>query len=180
MSGTNEIKIIPMEQAHIKDINKTNEAFPIFGRLKPSFVHGQWAYGEELYDSTHYIRFPDDNLNWEDYIDNDDKAIYLAYHEEACVGQIRLIKDLYRYCYIENIAVCQAFRRSGVGGHLFAKAEEWAKEKRLVGISLEAQDDNLAACRFYTGQGMVLGGIDTMKHAFNPNIDITLYWYKKF
>lgn len=47
-------------------------------------------------------------------------------------------------------------------------------------MSLETQDDNLGACRFYVKQGFILGGVDTLKQSYNPNIETTLYWYKLF
>ena len=63
---------------------------------------------------------------------------------------------------------------------LLKVAETWAQDKSLIGLSLEAQNDNVIACRFYEKEGFVLGGADTMKQHANPNIDITLYWYKVF
>ena len=63
---------------------------------------------------------------------------------------------------------------------LLNKAEEWAKQRKLIGMSLEAQDDNLGACRFYMKQGFILGGVDTLKQSYNPTIETTLYWYKLF
>ncbi|GGH84686.1 ribosomal protein S18 acetylase RimI-like enzyme [Pullulanibacillus pueri] len=180
MQASDSIKIIPMQQKHIVDINKTNEPFTVFGRLVPCLHHDIWSYEEELFDTPHDIQFPDDHLNWESYINQEDKVIFMAYLGKACIGQIRLVKQWNKYAYIENIAVCQSHRKSGVGRQLFNKAEEWAKKKQLLGLSLEAQDDNLAACRFYIKNGMVLGGVDTMTHAFNKNIDKALYWYKTF
>lgn len=175
-----QITVLPFQAQHISIINKTNERFPIIGRLVPSLMHGVWSFQEELYEQTTYTKFPDDTLPWLDYIENNDKAIFLAFINGEYVGQIRLIKDWNKFCYIENIAVCEKFRQNGVGKVLFAKAEDWALSAGLHGISLEAQDDNLLACRFYIKQGMELGGVDSLKHAFNPNIDKTLYWYKVF
>ncbi|TRZ38148.1 GNAT family N-acetyltransferase [Niallia circulans] len=175
-----QITVIPFQTEHISNINKTNERFPIIGRLVPSLLNGVWSFQEELYEQIRYTTFPDDTLPWHEYIEKEDKAIFLAFLNGEYVGQIRLIKDWNKFCYIENIAVCEKFRQNGVGNILFTKAEEWALSGGLGGISLEAQDDNLLACRFYLKQGMELGGVDSLKHAFNPNIDKTLYWYKVF
>ena len=180
MKDLDALHIRPLQPADIKDINKTNEPFTIFGKLVPSFIDGIWTYKEQLFETSHNIQFPDDHLNWDAYINSDQKIVYLAYNDKACVGQIRIVKDWNKYGYIENIAVCKAYRKSGIGEKLFKKAEEWAKTHNLLGLSLEAQDDNLAACRFYIKQGMTLGGVDTMKHHFNPHIEKALYWYKPF
>lgn len=174
------IIIKPLENQSINIINDMNESFPIIGKILPSFSKGVWSYDEELYDTPKEIRFPDDKLDWSTYIDSSEKIVLLAFSEEACIGQIRLIKDWNRFAYIENIAVKKDFRKSGVGHLLLEAAETWAKEQSLIGLSLEAQNDNLIACRFYAKEGFVLGGVDTLKQSANLQIDITLYWYKIF
>ncbi|OWR31961.1 GNAT family N-acetyltransferase [Saccharibacillus sp. O23] len=165
---------------HIPYVNDANETFPIFGRLVPSLQGGEWSHEEELFAETRFIQFPEDRLDWESYIGSSDKAIFLAFYGAECIGQIRLVRDWTHYAYIENIAVRGSHRGRGVAGRLMEQAEAWAKEQELIGLSLEAQDDNLAACRFYLKQGMKLGGVDTLKQAINPEIEATLYFYKIF
>lgn len=174
------IVIKPLTNQFINIVNNANESFPIIGKIIPSFSNVVWSYKEELYDTSTEIRFPDDKLDWDTYIDSSEKIVLLAFHEDACIGQIRLVKDWNRFAYIENIAVKKGFRKSGVGHLLLEAAETWAKEQSLIGLSLEAQNDNLIACRFYAKEGFVLGGVDTLKQSANLQIDITLYWYKIF
>lgn len=180
MNSAEEIIISPLKEELIEDINKTNDSFKVFGKVVPSFQSGKWAFEEILFDEVKDIRFPDDQLDWIEYIDSEDKALFLAYKNNDCIGQIRIVQDWNRFCYIENIATKEDFRGQGIGSLLLTKAEDWAKERNLLGISLEAQDDNLGACRFYVKQGFVLGGVDTLKQSYNPQIDATLYWYKLF
>lgn len=180
MNSAEEIIISPLKEELIEDIHKTNDSFKVFGKVVPSFQSGKWAFEEILFDEVKDIRFPDDQLDWIEYIDSEDKALFLAYKNNDCIGQIRIVQDWNRFCYIENIATKEDFRGQGIGSLLLTKAEDWAKERNLLGISLEAQDDNLGACRFYVKQGFVLGGVDTLKQSYNPQIDATLYWYKLF
>lgn len=180
MEQKEEITIKPLEEKFVGMVNKANEPFPVIGKILPRFLDGAWSYEEQLYDTKSETRFPDDQLQWKAYIDSEEKAVFLAFHEEECIGQIRLVKDWNRFAYIENIAVRTSFRKSGVGRMLLNVAETWAQDKSLIGLSLEAQNDNVIACRFYEKEGFVLGGADTMKQHANPNIDITLYWYKVF
>ncbi len=179
---THESKLIisPLTDDLIEDINKTNDPFRIYGRVVPRLQSGKWSYEEVLFDEETETRFPDDHLEWDQYIDREDKKVFLAYLNDSCIGQIRVVKEWNRFCYIENIATKREYRGSGVGKALLHQAEEWARERSLIGMSLEAQDDNLDACRFYVKQGFKLGGVDTLKQAYNPNIDATLYWYKLF
>ncbi|UTE76799.1 GNAT family N-acetyltransferase [Rossellomorea sp. KS-H15a] len=180
MGSEGKLIISPLKDELIDDINQTNDSFKVFGKLVPSFQSGKWSFEEKLFDKTKDIRFPDDKLDWSQYINSEDKALFLAYKNNECIGQIRVVKDWNRFCYIENIATKKEYRGSGVGKLLLNKAEDWAKQRGLIGMSLEAQDDNLGACRFYLKQGFILGGVDTLKQSYNPNIETTLYWYKLF
>ncbi|UOQ44871.1 GNAT family N-acetyltransferase [Halobacillus salinarum] len=175
-----QIKIVPLTNDLIKDVNAVNDPFPIFGKIVPSFHHGSWSTEEVLFAEPEETSFPDDHLDWESYIDRDEKALFLAYLHDECIGQLRIIKDFTRFCYIENIAVKKEVRKHGVGALLLKKAEEWARGHQLIGLSLETQDDNLAACRFYMKHGFQLGGMDLYRHLHNPHIDKALFWYKPF
>ncbi|CAI9391054.1 MULTISPECIES: GNAT family N-acetyltransferase [unclassified Bacillus (in: firmicutes)] len=180
MNNENKIIITPLNIDLIEDINKTNDCFKLYGRVVPSLQSGKWSYKEILFEEIRETRFPDDKLDWSQYINREDKALFLAYMNNTCIGQIRIMKDWNRFCYIENIATKKDYRGNGIGKLLLNKAEEWAKQRNLIGMSLEAQDDNLGACRFYVKQGFILGGADTLKQSYNPIIETTLYWYKLF
>ena len=180
MKKNAKITLHPLKDYHINSVNNVNEPFSVIGKIIPKFYDNVWSYEEQLYDTPSEIRFPDDKLDWSSYIDSNQKIVLLAFHEDTCIGQIRLVKDWNRFAYIENIAVKKDFRKSGVGHLLLEAAETWAKEQSLIGLSLEAQNDNLIACRFYVKEGFVLGGVDTLKQSSNSNIDLTLYWYKLF
>ena len=180
MDQLEKITIKPLKDQFVTIVNVANDPFPIIGKIIPQFYDGVWSYEEDLYDTPSETRFPDDNLDWTTYIDSNEKIILLTFYEDVCIGQIRLVKDWNRFAHIENIAVKKDFRKSGVGHLLLEAAETWAKEQSLIGLSLEAQNDNLIACRFYVKEGFVLGGVDTLKQSANPKIDLTLYWYKIF
>ncbi|QAS51491.1 GNAT family N-acetyltransferase [Halobacillus litoralis] len=173
-----KINIVPLTIENIEDVNATNDYFTVFGRLIPTFNGRIWTHEEELFNETKEIKFPDDHLNWEEFLDNGDKTLFFAYMKGKCVGQIRMMKARNRFCYIENIAVIKQARKQGVGTELLKVAEKWARERNLAGLSLETQNDNLGAIRFYIRHGFELGGVDTHTHMKNPNIDIALYWYK--
>ncbi|WP_215112765.1 GNAT family N-acetyltransferase [Exiguobacterium sp. s63] len=176
----NPIQIVALHKSLIPQVNDANDPFPIIGRIIPSYLNGSWTYREELNKEISALKFPDDRLDWDHYIDQDDRVVYLAMDAGTCVGQIRLTTDWSRFAYIENIAVRQSYRKRGVGRMLLEMAECWAKEKQLIGLSLEAQNDNLIACRFYRNEGFQLGGVDSIKQYANPQIELTLYWYRIF
>lgn len=180
MELNEKVSIKQLQKELIPVVNQANEPFSIIGNILPSFSNGKWSYKEQLYDNPSETSFPDDELDWEEYIDSEKKVVFMALQGEECIGQIRLVKDWNRFAYIENIAVRKSFRKSGVSQLLLEAAEAWAQCQSLLGLSLEAQNDNVIACRFYEKEGFVLGGADTLKQKANSNIDITLYWYKMF
>ena len=108
----------------------------------------------------------------------------MAYSDTECVGQIVLRKDWNKYAFVEDICVSKSNRGQGVGTALLQKAIEWAKEKKLHGLALETQDNNLLACRFYSKCGfVVIGAVNTMlyKNFQKPWSDATaIFWYLKF
>lgn len=180
MEGVPNISIQALNEDSISFVNEANDSFQVIGKVIPSFCDGVWTYEEQLYETALETSFPDDLLDWSTYISREDKQVFLAFDDKICIGQIRVVKDWNRFAYIENIAVRASYRNSGLGHVLIKAAEIWAKQQSLLGLSLEAQNDNVIACRFYAKEGFELGGVDTLKQIANPNIDMTLYWYKIF
>ncbi|MFB3923852.1 MAG: GNAT family N-acetyltransferase [Terriglobia bacterium] len=57
--------------------------------------------------------------------------------------------------HIITIDVVDAWRRKGVGKALMDAAEEWARRRHLICLSLETAEDNLIAQAFYEKRGYV-------------------------
>ena len=70
-------------------------------------------------------------------------------------------------------------RRHGVGGELFRHAAAWARERGCCQLKVETQNVNVPACRFYAGQGCVLGGINRFGYSACPDVahEVMLLWY---
>lgn len=167
-----------------KDINRANHPFPVIGRLKPTLSDGKWSYTEELFPEPYAKSYPNDEDSFYDgCIDCQDRAAYLAYDGEQCIGQLVLRKDWNGYAFIEDICVAQSVRGNGVGSALIRKAKEWAKARDLDGLALETQDNNLLACRFYIKQGFQIGGVNTLFYRnFHPPYcsETAIFWYLLF
>lgn len=177
------MEIIKLDATNLQDINKANQPFEIIGKLKPSFINDAWTYTEELYERSYLKSYPNDDCDYTVYIDNPDKAIFLAYSDGECVGQIVLRREWNLYAFVEDICVAQTARSQGVGTTLIQKATEWAKESGLKGLSLETQDNNLKACRFYAKCGFKIGAVNTMlyKNFEKPWSDeVAILWYLRF
>ena len=177
------MEIVKLSFDTLKDVNKASEPFEIIGKLKPTFVNDEWTYTEEIYDCSYLHSYPNEDCDYSLYIENPDKAVFLAYSDKECVGQIVLVKDWNKYALVEDICVSKSSRGQGVGTALIQKAIEWAKDKGLDGLALETQDNNLLACRFYSKCGFAIGAVNTMlyKNFSKPWSDATaIFWYLKF
>lgn len=177
------VNIVKLTLCRLRDINKANQSFEIIGRLIPSLINGRWTYTEEIYEHSYPKSYPDDDCDYSEYIDSTDKAVFLAYSDTECIGQIVLKKFWNKYALVEDICVSKSARGQGVGTALMQRAEEWARECGLCGLFLETQDNNLSACRFYAKFGFEIGGVNTMlyKNFEKPWSDETaVFWYLRF
>lgn len=152
-----EIHIIGAENR--ADVNIPNEPFPIFGRLLPEYRGGEWSSSEEIFETTEEMRFPDENYDFDAM--SGEHIFVGAYDGEACVGLAIYRHAWNRYLYLYDLKVNRAFRRCGAGALLIEAGMELAKEHGYLGLFTQAQDNNLAACRFYLKAGFRIRGMDT-------------------
>jgi streptothricin acetyltransferase len=116
------------------------------------------------------------------YIEQPDRAAWLAYVDERLAGQILVQEHWNRFAMIWDIAVDPPFRRQGVGRRLIEQAVSWARKRGLPGLMLETQNINVGACRLYEACGFVLGGFDThLYRGMTPGtLEVALFWYLAF
>jgi streptothricin acetyltransferase len=83
------------------------------------------------------------------------------------------------YAIIDDIAVDRPCRRLGIGKALVHRAIAWAKHRRLPGLMLETQTNNVPACALYERCGFTLGGFDEwLYRALHPKTtEAALFWY---
>ncbi|KIJ43922.1 hypothetical protein M422DRAFT_30732 [Sphaerobolus stellatus SS14] len=78
-----------------------------------------------------------------------------------------------------DIRVREESQRLGLGTKLFTTAVRWARKQGFRQLKIEAQNNNIAACRFYRKQGALLGGLNRYAYYDDPDIrgDVQLLWY---
>jgi len=173
--------IIEMTLRNLQAIHKSNQPFDVIGRIVPMFADGAWSFSECLYVDSYEKSYPNEERQWEDYIDNPDRVVFLYYNNGECVGQVILRKNWNNYVLIEYMAVSKNHRGKGIGKQLMQKSVEWVKSKNFPGLMVETQDINLQACRFYSKMGFQIGAVDTMLYAnFNKSDEKAIFWYMKF
>lgn len=176
------IEIVKISNENYTDLHKANQPFTIIGRLEITFTNGHFAYREQLSEIHTRKHYPDyDGATADDYIESNDRAAYFAYCDGNCVGQLLLAKTWNGYAHIEDISVAENYRGNGVGSALLNQAYQWAEEQQLSVFSIECQDNNIVASRFFQKNGFSIGGVNTelYKQLGKPYADETaVFWYK--
>jgi GNAT superfamily N-acetyltransferase len=75
-----------------------------------------------------------------------------------------------------DLRVAPTHRGRGVGGALFAAAVAWARGRGVRRLTVETQNVNAHACRFYARQGCVLGAVDRSAYPGLPD-EVRLLWH---
>jgi len=175
------ITIKEINTNNVKDVNTCDGEFTIDSRLVLSTEDDEIRYKIVKLPQAKK-RYREDDIDYNAYIDNPDKAAFLATDDDRVVGQIILRKNWNNYAYVEDIVVDRKFRRQGIGDRLISQAEKWARERNMAGIMLETQNNNVRACKFYEKCGFQLGGFDkNLYRGIDKGTDeIALYWYLLF
>ncbi|NBA95950.1 N-acetyltransferase [Pseudomonas sp. R5(2019)] len=123
-----------------------------------------------------------DPEEFKSYRDAADSAVLVAWLDDRAVGHVVVSTNWNGYGHVDELAVTAAARRSGVARALLDAACRWGRDKRLPGLMLETQNNNLGACRLYEGYGFELGGIDYLRYR-GIDLDtreVALFWYFMF
>lgn len=75
-----------------------------------------------------------------------------------------------------DLRVLPERRGEGIGTQLFAHALAWARERQCHEISVETQNINVPACRFYARQGCTLAAINRYAYPDLPD-EAQMLWY---
>lgn len=159
-----------------QDLRLPNEPFEIFGQLMVSRSNNQWTHEEMYFAETESMTFPDENYQYED-IQPKGFAIG-AYDNDQCVGLAIFDDNWNKYIYLNDLKVNSSFRKMGVASGLLAAGRQIAEKKGYKGMYTVAQDNNLAACKFYLKQGFEIGGLNTKIYHFTKQTGkADIYFY---
>lgn len=171
-------EIVRFDGAMLHLLPQPQEEFQIIGRLVPRYDDGKWSLSEELLDVLISKTYPDETYDPAIYVDNPNEAAFIAMLDGKRIGSIRVGKRWNKNAFVDDLLVDKAHRGRGVGTKLMDAAVGWGKDNGYHGVSLETQDNNLLACRFYLKYGFKLGGIDCHVYdAFPSRGETALYFY---
>ena len=165
----------------VSPVTKGGSSFEVTSKLVLQAENGQISY-TIVYVPPYTKQYELEKVDLAPYIDNPDRTIFFAYVDDELAGQISVFKNWNDYAYIDHLAVNENYRGQGIGRALMERAIEWAKARGFSGITLETQDNNVPACRFYASCGFELRGFDTYLYkAQDPaSNEIALFWYLMF
>ena len=171
-----------LSKANFRDVDQCDGTFLIDSELVLSAKQGQIIYDIVEIEPYKKRYVPEKNRNLRAYINSDKGVVYLAYIEEKVCGQMIISAHWNNFALIEDLEVDVDFRRQGVAAGLIMQAKTWAKVMGLAGVTLETQNNNVAACKFYQRCGFELRGFDNdLYKGMNPQTrEIALFWYYVF
>lgn len=120
--------------------------------------------------------------DYEAWIGDPSRAVFAAARDDRLVGFLAVAPHWNGYALIHELAVDLSARQRGVARRLMDQAVAWARSRKLAGLTLETQSNNVPACRFYSRYGFELGGHDRwLYRALDPTTrEVALFWYLSF
>ena len=111
-----------------------------------------------------------------------DSAVFMAYLDNQPVGHVVVSTNWNGFAHVDELAVIADARRHGVAKSLLDVVKFWSHKKKLPGIMLETQNNNIGACRLYERCGYQVGGIDHLRYrGIDPQTaEVAIFWYLLF
>jgi streptothricin acetyltransferase len=93
-------------------------------------------------------------------------------------GGVEVLSERTDAAVLWDLRVAPAHRRSGVASALMPFVESWARQRGTRVLTVETQNNNVAACRFYERNGFELDAVKSGAYPALPH-EIQLLWYKE-
>jgi GNAT superfamily N-acetyltransferase len=116
-------------------------------------------------------------LDWPERFDLSNWTFAAAFESGALAGGMALIVQRDE-AVIWDIRVTPTHRRRGIGRNLMRFAESVALRQGLGELTVETQDINVTACRFYAADGYQLRSANHFAHPQLPH-EVQLIWSKQ-
>jgi len=125
---------------------------------------------------------------WKKRWDISNWAFFMAFDKERPVGgatvasrtkDINLLYGRNDLASLWDIRVDDNYKHQGIGQALFDMVVNWSREQGLNQISIECQNNNVPACKFYHKRGAVLSAINEYAYYNEPEYrhEAQLIWY---
>lgn len=112
--------------------------------------------------------------------DGINKVIFtLADEADRVQGYAVALKGWNKMVHLEYICLDTSIRGNGSAMRLLNAVKDWAREIGLGAIRVEAQSNNVGACKFYKKAGMLFGGYDDHLYSAIPenHQEVAVFFY---
>jgi streptothricin acetyltransferase len=125
-------------------------------------------------------------MRWAERFDLSNWGFFSALRDAQCVGRAAVARDTSALEMLEglsdvallwDIRVAPFARRRGVGSALFDAVVTWARSRGCLQLTVETQNTNVAACRFYAREGCALRTVKRGAYPALPD-EVQLIWCK--
>lgn len=82
--------IMKMTHLNMKDFNKPNEPFVVFGRMIPAFENGVWTYTEERFSKPYFKQYEDDDMDVS-YVEEEGKRLFYIILKTTALAGLRSV-----------------------------------------------------------------------------------------
>jgi len=137
-------------------------------------------FKEEYLDEIYEIELNSFSIPWSkqdlarDALENNLSLYFVALRDNKPIGYAGMW-HVVTEGHITNIAVSTEYRKMGVGQMLMDEIERIAREKNMIGITLEVRMNNTAAQRLYMKNGYVVEGLRKNYYA-DTKEDALIMW----
>jgi GNAT superfamily N-acetyltransferase len=172
-----ELVIRALDRQSIRDAYGFDDSFLVESELTLSAESGIVRY--EVFPVAAYEKSYA-RVDLSGYLDNPEKAVYLAYLDGSVAGRVVLSVGWNRYTWIDDLAVDARSRRAGVGRALMGQTVAWTIRLGRPGIRAETQNNNVLACKFCEACRFRLGGFDRdlYRGLDLGTTEVALFWYR--
>lgn len=134
----------------------------IIGRTIPHFDGKQWSYEFLINEESYKSSFPTSKINNLNELNDKRHAFIMLDENNNYVGHCVMEIKFNNLLYIEDLDICKECRNKGYACKLMDRVIQLSKELGLKGVSLEVQDTNVIAFKFYVKYGFIIGGYDNI------------------
>jgi len=90
---------------------------------------------------------------------------------------VQMLNDDPHLAVLWDIRVQPHYQGQGLGRQLFTAAEDWSRARGCHKLSVETQNNNVAACQFYANMGCEIESLRRFAYAEFPD-EIQILWCK--
>ena len=168
LSKTGMLTIVPLSGEHLSLLHRADARFLSGDNVVLRVTHKGFALEYQPTGKAEWRTVQPPALDAQTLLADGNTACFLAFADGDCAGQAIVRKGAYQLCDLLDIRVDSRVRRQGVATALLHACEDWARRAGCAGLRVETTDRQPVACLFLEKSGFVLGGVDKLRHAADP------------